>query len=582
MVAAVLAGGCLIRVVGFFVGLIVLVSVIATAVPGLGVLKQNTVLVFDISTPIVERESTLGNDVLSHLSGGSKQMGLDIFRSALRKAASDPCISCLSLEGSTAGASTATLREMRQAIDDFRTHSGKPVFFFATQADQSALYLASVADSLFISPEGQLEMFGVSTQTLYYKDLLDKLGIDVEVVRHGRFKSAVEPYMQDHMSREARQQLQQCVDSIWSTIRSDIAFARSVSPESIDQYIDEMDFVDAASAEIYGLIDAQMYRDQYAAFVAQRIGTDPNRELPTASLTQYAQEIVETPATVADTSRIAVIYASGEIYDGSGNTLADIYADDMVSTLARVRNDKKVKAVVLRVNSPGGSALASDQIWREVNLTAKKMPVVVSMGDYAASGGYYISCAATEIYADPTTLTGSIGVFGVIPCGKDALHSIGVSTDGVSSHAEAEPSLLSQLTDKQRDYYQRSVEKVYQTFVGRVAAGRGMSEAEVDEIAQGRVWTGSDAYELGLVDNLGGIQDAIEEASRLAGLKSFTVEELPAKQSDLERLMTNLNMEARAIVGRWVFGDTYGAIDQVRHSIDKPQIRAEMSIKLRF
>lgn len=585
MLAAVVVGNCLIPFLGFIIfifSMVFFVSSLETDVE----IKETSVLRFNIETPIVERTNALSHTALMQYFNNSVQpMSISEFCAAVEAAATDDRIKAISLEGTTANASFANLRAMREALNNFRLQSQKPVFYHGTTADQRAIYLASVADSLFVAPEGAVEMFGIAANEVFFKQLLSKLDIDVEVIRHGRYKSAGETFMRSDMSAEARKQLSQCVDTMWNVLCQDLAFARNISPETINNYVEKMDFSSAETAVETQIIDGAIYLDQYLSKLKTLVHIAANADLDIIEMSNYAMQKTATtlPSYSAAGRRIAIVYANGEIYDGS-NTIdtENIYATDLAATLAKVRQRPDVKAVVLRVNSPGGSALASDIIWREVDILNQEKPVVVSMGEYAASGGYYISAPATTIFADPTTLTGSIGVFGVVPCGEKALRNIGVTFDGVQSHTEAEPSALKPLSDKQRKYYERQVEHIYNTFVQRVADGRRLLPTTVDSLAQGRVWTGLDACQNGLVDYIGSLPDAIEEAASLAKLDDYEVEEVADEMSQFQLFFKEFGASAELMMQKTPLAKYLGIAHKTQTLVEKPQMRAALEVRIEY
>ncbi|MDL2320309.1 signal peptide peptidase SppA [Alistipes sp. OttesenSCG-928-B03] len=496
--------------------------------------------------------------------------------------------------------STANIEEVRAAIERFK-QSGKFVIAYSENYSQMAYYIASVADRVYIHPEGDIRWQGLSSQVMFYKGLLDKLGVKVEILRHGTFKSAVEPFMLDRMSHENRMQLNTVLTSVWGSLLHDIGESRGIDPDALAYYASELKVRDPESALELGLVDNILYEDQvfdlltrmtlnptasidkelldvleseayYADAQAQSEPTagedeaefdDESDDLayertPQADysgglwggeqpsfirLSDYIATLGATNARLGRADRIGIIYIDGDIIDGVGEP-GSVGSADVMVRMAEARSDERIKGVVLRVNSPGGSALASDVMWREIELLRREKPVVVSMGGYAASGGYYVSCPADLILTDRTTLTGSIGVFGLmLNLEKTLKDNLGITVDvaGTGQHADL-GSPFRPLRDDERDYLQEGVEKVYETFVGHVAAGRNMTAEQVDMIGQGRVWSGADAVEIGLADGVGGLWDAIGLCADRAGVSDYRVREIVDTPDALSTLLRSLTV----------------------------------------
>lgn len=489
--------------------------------------KPHTIVTLDLSQTITDRDmDSPAYRVRNAMSGAEATHGLNSLSRKLDAAAANPDVAALYIKGTSADIDMANMCTLRHLINYFRATSGKPVYFFdeAIGSDK-VFYIASAADSIFVAPQGSIALYGAVVSKVYFKRLAEKFGIGFDVLKHGRYKSAVEPYFRTSMSDDDRAQSQRIVDIVWSEVRDSIAAARNVDPARLDQYVNNLEVFStpvSQSAEI-GLIDQAIYFDQFEQKLANAA------HCPVADL--HYQDIYELqPDTDTNTSdpQIAIVYAQGQIYDGSDpSDEANIYADDLAQTLRDLRADSSIAAVVLRVNSPGGSALASDLIWREVKLLAQQKTIVTSMGGYAASGGYYISCAANYILAEPTTITGSIGVFGMVPNVEKAANDLGVDVDIVGSSKSPILTGLRALKDNEKTAILTSIENTYNTFVSRVAEGRDMTFSAVDSIAQGRVWMGLDAANNGLVDNIGNIYDAIDAAAELAELPNYHIVEYP-------------------------------------------------------
>lgn len=469
---------------------------------------------------------------------GSQKLGLNTILNAIENAKTDEKIEGISIKTMGISPGIAQTQAIRNKLVDFK-ESGKFIYAYADMYDQKSYYLSSVADSVFMNPVGEVSFKGLSGEILYYKDLQDKTGIKMEVIRHGKYKSAVEPFLANEMSDANREQTVSFLTSIWNELLVDIAESRSVSVAALNEVADNLLGRNVEKATESALIDGGIYFDEYQEKLISAVG-ETNEDAKVKKITM--QDYISTGKGRISSSasdKIAVIYAQGEIIYGKGNE--DVIGQDLIiNALKKARKSKSTKAVVLRVNSPGGSALASELMLRELKLTAKKLPMVVSMGNVAASGGYYIACAADKIYAEPTTITGSIGVFGMIPNMHELSKNIGINAEQVSTNKAPDYSVFEPMTEDFRVVTQESIEKIYTTFITHVAENRGMTLEEVDAIAQGRVWSGVEAKENGLVDELGSLQDAIEHAAELAELDEFKVRNYPSYKMDLEDRFSSL------------------------------------------
>ncbi len=472
----------------------------------------------------------------------------------------------LRMNGTGGVTGTALIEELREAIELFK-QSGKFVVAYNETYSQGQYYLASAADRIYLQPEGGMDWSGLSTSLMFYKGLFDKLDLKAEVFRPTvcKYKSAVEPYILDRMSEANREQMQALVDSMWGTIAEAVAASRGIDVERLNEIADKLQVTLPEDALKYGFVDGLLYEDQMKEVFAE-LGVEDDGEgnYDFVSLGDYASMVgVDLDNLGAD--RVAVVYADGQIVDGEGYGDA-VYGNSLAAELADVRRDEKVKAVVVRVNSPGGSALASDVIWREMELLRAEKPVVVSMGSYAASGGYYISCPADVIVADRLTLTGSIGVFGMFLNPIDALkNKLGITLDGVKSNASAGMGSVEPLTPAQRASIMRGVDKVYETFTQDVAAGRNLPIEKVLDIAGGRVWSGSDALGIGLIDAYGGLKTAIALAVDKAGLgENFRVVEVTQQPSGLAAMLSALNVSVRKAFVRSELQELFGGYDRVQ------------------
>ena len=501
------------------------------------VVKRNSVLELRIEDPVDDYTGSNEADPFAGLF--EEAVGLDDILHAIEVAKEDDRIEGISITNQFIMAGWSQVKAIRNALRDFR-ESGKFVYAYADLYMQKDYYLASVADSVFLNPVGNLDFRGLSAEVLFFKELQEKTGVKMEVIRHGKYKSAVEPFLQDEMSEENRTQIRELLESLWGSMLEDIASDRGLTSESLNAIADTLGTRNPSMALGSGLIDNIGYFDQYSQSISRAMGQSEDREVDYVVLKDYMKD-ARKKSVYKGSDRIAVIYAQGEIFYGEGSP--DYIGQGLINkALKRSREDDKIKAVVLRVNSPGGSALTSDLIWREVELTTKEKPVVVSMGDVAASGGYYIAAGADRILAEPTTITGSIGVFGTVPNISELAGDIGINAEQVETNKNStEYSLFEPMSPEFRAVVTEGIETTYQTFLQRVADGRSMSLARVDSLAQGRVWSGVQALENGLVDQLGGLDDAIAEAAELAGISSFSVRRYPRYKTNFEMLMEDLS-----------------------------------------
>lgn len=531
--------------------------------------KEGSILRIDFSEVINDAPSSdplAGFDFRTLQS--TRQLSLLKVLRTLEAAAVDDRIEgiYLRMNGTGGVTGTALIEELREAIELFK-QSGKFVVAYNETYSQGQYYLASAADRIYLQPEGGMDWLGLSTSLMFYKGLFDKLDLKAEVFRPTvcKYKSAVEPYILDRMSEANREQMQALVDSMWGTIAEAVAASRGIDVERLNEIADKLQVTLPEDALKYGFVDGLLYEDQMKEVFAE-LGVEDDGEgnYDFVSLGDYASMVgVDLDNLGAD--RVAVVYADGQIVDGEGYGDA-VYGNSLAAELADVRRDEKVKAVVVRVNSPGGSALASDVIWREMELLRAEKPVVVSMGSYAASGGYYISCPADVIVADRLTLTGSIGVFGMFLNPIDALkNKLGITLDGVKSNASAGMGSVEPLTPAQRASIMRGVDKVYETFTQDVAAGRNLPIEKVLDIAGGRVWSGSDALGIGLIDAYGGLKTSIALAVDKAGLgENFRVVEVTQQPSGLAAMLSALNVSVRKAFVRSELQELFGGYDRVQ------------------
>lgn len=537
--------------------------------------KNNSILHIRLDHEIAERgkKNPLGNLDLSPFAV-KNQLGLDQILECFEKAKSDSNIKGIFLEMNDVGASMATIEEIRNGLLDFKS-AGKFIISYSEVYTQKAYYLASVSDKIYLNPQGGMEWKGLSAQVMFYKGALDKLEIDAQVFKLGEFKSAVEPFDLDKMSKPNREQTMAYIGSIWNHMLQGISKQRKIDVSDLNRFANELALETPKEALANKMVDELKYKDEVMTILKDKVGASTEKEIPFAQLKDY----VRAPHKKRNTAKekIAVIYAVGTIQGGEGDD-ETIGSDRIAEAIRDARMDSSVKAIVLRVNSPGGSALASDVMWREVTLAKKAKPVIVSMGDYAASGGYYIACAADAIIAQPTTITGSIGVFGVLPNAQAFFNNkLGITVDTVNTNRHSDMgSLFRPVTPEEGAVVQRGISDVYETFKSRVAEGRKMSVTEVDSIGQGRVWSGIDAKRIGLVDELGGLNTAIKLAAKKAKIDDYQLMSLPKTKDPFESLFTDMGAEAREQMMREQLGMHYDHFKHMQSLINIKGIQARM------
>jgi protease-4 len=499
-------------------------------------LKNNSVLEIKLET-LVKDYAPKSNDPFDEFFGfNDEKIGLNTIINAIENAKYDEKVKGISITTLGVNAGIAQTQAIRNKLLEFK-ESGKFIKAYADIYDQKSYYFSSVADSIFLNPVGTIDFKGLSSEVLFFKDLEDKSGVKMEVIRHGKYKSAVEPFLQNKMSDNNREQITIFLKSIWDEMLVDISKSRNLTIEELNNIADNLLARNSTLAIENKIVDDAVYTDEYTNKLKLAVGLSMDEDLNKISIEKYISTGKGRLLSTAS-DRIAVIYAQGDIIYGKGDENF-IGQDLIIKALKKARKSSSVKAIVLRVNSPGGSALASELIWRELELTKKELPLVVSMGNLAASGGYYLACNADRIFAEPTTITGSIGVFGVIPNFSKLANNIGINAEQVSTNKGANYSVFEPMTDEFRLVTTEGVEAVYTTFLERVAKGREMSLEEVDKVAQGRVWSGVDALKSGLVDELGNLDDAISYAAELAEITNYRVRNYPSYKVDLQDRFNN-------------------------------------------
>ncbi len=568
--------GIIITFILFFIILLGSLSTIALSGDKPVTISDNSVLVLKAGVSIPDQGSNNpyeGLDIINMTV--TPAPGLNEILSNIKKAGSDNKIKGILIENGVMQSGWATIGEIRKALQEFRK-SGKFVIAYSDYVMlQEGYYLSSAADRIYLNPSSTLDFKGLSGEVMFYKKALEKLGVEVQVTRHGKFKGAVEPFILDRLSPENEEQIKSYVGSIWSHVISEISKARGISSDKLNQLADNLTGYVADGAYENGLVDGLVYRDALIDTLKIRSGLTTDDKIMMVPMHKYTN--VAGPIRTASKNRISVIYASGTIAMGRGNE-SNIGGNSYSDLIRKERKDSTVKAIVLRVNSPGGNAVASDIIWKELELAAKVKPVVVSMGNYAASGGYYISAPGTKIFADPATITGSIGVFGLIPnTGKLMNQKLGITTQTVRTNENSDfPSVYRPMSIYEKEVMQKSIEKVYSDFIRKVSEGRKMPVASVDSIGQGRVWSGADAMKIGLVDEEGGLYDAIDAAAKLAGVESYSIRELPQTQDPLTRIISQLSGDIRIRFLKQELGEYQRFFDELQEIKNLSGIQARL------
>ena len=500
-------------------------------------LQNNSVLRIDLTGSLEERvnEDDL-NFLLGQINGEQTIVGLNDLRSALDKAATSDQIEGVYLNCGSLSASPASAQELRTLLENFKTESGKPIYAYGDNYSQAAYWIASVADTMFLNPQGTIGLVGMATQIPFFREALDKLGVKMEIFKVGTFKSAVEPYILDEISEPNRLQNEKMLNGIWSEMIADITASRSISSDDVNRFVNEgMVFGEPSDIVQLGLIDGLKYRNEMTTFLEEQFGKN--------SKSVSLKQMKSVPSSDKfSMNKVAVLYAVGDIDSG---TEGEMNSEDIVKELNRLADNDDVKAVVLRVNSPGGSAFGSEQMWFAAKQLRARKPLIVSMSDYAASGGYYMSCIADTIVAQPTTLTGSIGIFGMFPNFAGVTDKLGVNFSTVKTNELSDfGNTMRPMTASERIILQNYINRGYELFVSRCAEGRNTSNDEIKHVAEGRVWTGADALSLGLVDVLGGLDEAIAIAATKAGLTdNYAVAEYPKQKDALTQLLEDLTGE---------------------------------------
>jgi len=538
--------------------------------------KPHTVLHVELNQPIMDRGNNNPMENFDFTSfTPTQQLGLNDILKNIKKAKKDPNIDGIYLDLTYIQAGMATIEEIRNALIDFK-ESGKFIISYSDNYTQPTYYLSSIADKIYLNPEGLLIFVGLRSEMMFYKDALKKIGVEPQIIRHGKFKSYVEPYMYNKMSDENRKQIMAYMGSIWNYMLEGIAAERGISVEKLNEIADNLSLKDVELAETYGLIDGLKYKDEILAELAQRTGKIDDKKIEHISLNKYTK-VPDKKRKALAKNKIAVVYASGSMIMGEGGE-GSIGSDRISRAIRKARKDSSIKAIVLRVNSGGGAALSADIIWREVKLAQETKPVVVSIGDVAASGGYYISAPAQKIIASPNSITGSIGVFGLFFTGKELLNDkLGIHVDVAKTNKFSDiGSFTRPFSSEEREVFQYMIEDTYDDFITKVGEGRYMTKEEVDEIGQGRVWSGVNAIENGLIDDFGGLNDAIELAAKFAKIESYRIIDLPKLKDPFQVFLEELQGNVKASILKRELGTEYKYYNAIKDVTNHQGIQARM------
>jgi protease-4 len=519
----------------FFFGIII-IGAIAGGNEDIVTIEENSVIELDLSQVTLDYAGKTSYKDFNYFEADHD--GVTDILNAIEAAKNDDKIKGISILNNQSQLGLAQMKSVRDKLEEFKK-TGKFVYAYANYYSQDEYYLNSIANKVYLNPVGEVDFKGLSAEILYLKELQEKSGVKFEVIRHGKYKSAVEPFLAQEMSPENREQMTVLLQSIWNTIVADIAKSRKLTVAQLDAIANTLGARTPELALANKLVDQVAYEDEYHNAIRNILKVDKKEKYNSISITDYAKTAALTVDDYSKDDIIAVIYAQGEIMGGEGDVNV-IGEGSIKRSLEEARNDDEVKSIVLRVDSPGGNALTSELIWREIEITKKVKPVVVSMGNYAASGGYYIAANANRIFAEPNTITGSIGVFGMLPNMNQLSENIGINAEQVKTHTNASGySIFEPMDENFKGYVLESIEKTYATFLKRVAEGRNMSTAQVDAMSQGRVWTGMDAKKLGLVDEIGGLEAAIKYAAKLGKTTSYRTENFPEYEKNFEDFLSN-------------------------------------------
>lgn len=584
-------GNVLATIIGLFVFFMILffglmiVGAIAGSGSDVAKVESNSVLVLDMENVSLDYTGKFTDPWVTILNEEASVGLIDVLN-AVDNAKTDDKIKGISILNSKSRLGLAQSKALRDKLIDFKK-SGKFIVSYADYFTQGEYYINSVADTIYMNPVGEMDFKGLASEIMFFKDIQEKTGVKMEVIRHGKYKSAVEPFLENEMSEANREQISALLNSVWSSIVSDISKSRAISVDSLNSIANKLSARTPEMAKSKKLIDKVGYEDEYHNGIKKALKVKKDEDYKSVAIMDYAKNISKTPQKIDSKDKIAIIYAQGEIMGGEGDVNV-IGEGAMRTSLQEARKDEKVKAIVIRVDSPGGSALTSELIWREIELTKKVKSVVVSMGNLAASGGYYIACNADKIIAEPNTITGSIGVFGVLPNMTELSKKIGINTSQVKTHDHAIGySPFKPIDEKFKEITTESVENIYTVFVNRVAAGRKMTFEQVDAIAQGRVWTGTEALQNGLVDKLGGLDLALSEAATLAKIKKYKTVNYPEFDKTFMQFLSDKNgipfaKSKEAMIKEEIGEEAYQTLQQVKRATARTGIQTLMPFELKI
>jgi protease-4 len=567
----------------FFMGMVTLAGMAAGSSET--TVKDNSLMVLDLNGSLSERnDENIYSTIMGFTGDNGNVYGLNDILASIKKAKENDKIKGIYIKANSLSTSFASIEAIRAALDDFKS-SGKFIVTYADNYSQGLYYLSSVADKVVLNPHGAVDWRGLASTPMFFKDLLEKIGVEMQVFKVGTYKSAVEPYTCTQMSDANKEQMTALLGSIWDKMLSNISASRKISSDSLNAYADRvLTFAPAEEVVAKGLVDTLMYQNDMRDYLKGMMSVDKDDDIPMLSLDDMINVKRDTPKDMSG-NIIAVYYAVGEIVDAAGNDIngdESIVGNKVIRDLRKLKEDKDVKAVVLRVNSPGGSAFASEQIWKAVSELKAEKPVIVSMGDYAASGGYYISCVADSIVAEPTTLTGSIGIFGMFPNAKGLADKVGVTFDVAKTNEYSDVGVITRpMKDGEKAMLQSYIERGYDLFVTRCADGRGMKKEDIEKIAQGRVWSGTMAKEIGLVDEIGGLDKALEIASKKAGVEKYTTQEYPEPKSMFSTLLDKslpAYIESRMLKSK--LGSYYSDFNTMRKIDRMSRIQARIPLEI--
>lgn len=582
-------GNVLATIVGLFVFImicffgIILIGALFGSGDETVTVKSNSVIELDLSNINYDYAGKTNFEDMPILNDEDSHNGLSDVIKAIEFAKTDDKIKGISILNNNSPLGLAQTKALRDELESFKK-SGKFVYSYADSYSQKDYYLNSVANTIYINPIGELEFKGLAAEIMFFKDFQEKSGLKVEVIRHGKYKSAVEPFLENKMSDANREQTTALLNSVWNTVAEEVSLSRNIPVEKLNVIANGLLARTPEMAKSEHLVDKIAYEDAYHNDIKKALKVKEDRDYESVKIEDYADKVARNSVNLEAKDKIAIIYAQGEIANGEGDVNV-IGEGSMRRSLQEARKDKNVKSIVLRIDSPGGNALTSELIWREIEITKKVKPIVVSMGNYAASGGYYIACNANKIFAEANTITGSIGVFGMLPNFTQAANKIGINTEIVKTHENAPGfSPFRPLDATTRAFAQEGVEKIYSLFVNRVSTGRKMTFEQVDAIGQGRVWSGSDAIKIGLVDKIGGMDEAIKEAARLGKTTKYRTQNYPEYEKKFEDILARFGLaqSKESIIKEQLGNENYIILQRIKQLTNQKGVQARMNYDIKI